>query len=135
MRRPCQRQKSDATRPGARAAALPRHRCRPTDTLRGGYVAEGPGGTLLASAGDGKPAGSAPVRNDLARAFGDRLAEAREAMGALAANLPPDELSRVGFCLYEHFRPEMLKGVKGWGEKGWGAKGEHRLDRIRDAGA
>jgi hypothetical protein len=50
-------------------------------------------------------------------------------MEVLAASLPPDELNRVGFRLYEHFRPDVPKGVKGWG-----AKGELRLEKIRGAG-
>ena len=33
-----------------------------------------------------------------------------------AASLPPDELSRVGFRLYERFRPDVPDGVEGWGE-------------------
>ncbi len=35
-------------------------------------------------------------------------------MEEFAASLPPDELNRTGFRLYERFRPE---GVKGWGAK------------------
>jgi hypothetical protein len=91
-------------------------------------VVEGPAGAPLAAGGDGTPAGATPVRNYLARAFGERLEEARDAMRALAGGLPPEELNRVGFRLYEHFRPEVPEGVKGWG-----AKGELRLERIRDA--
>ena len=50
-------------------------------------------------------------------------------MRDLAAALPPEELNRIGFRLYEGFRPEVPEGVTGWG-----AKGELRLERIRDAG-
>jgi hypothetical protein len=50
-------------------------------------------------------------------AFGDRLGEVRAAMEALAASLPPDELDRIGFRLYERFRPEVPEGVEGWGAK------------------
>ncbi len=50
-------------------------------------------------------------------------------MEALAASLPPDELDRVGFRLYERFRPEVPEGVEGWG-----AKAELRIERIRGAG-
>ena len=39
-----------------------------------------------------------------------------------------DELNRVGFRLYEGFRPEVPPDVRGWG-----AKGELDLRRIRDA--
>jgi hypothetical protein len=51
-------------------------------------------------------------------------------MEALAASLPPEELNRVGFRLYERFRPDtdMPEGVQGWG-----AKGEMRVERIGGA--
>ena len=38
-------------------------------------------------------------------------------MEALAASLPPDELNRTGFRLYEGSRPEVPEGVEGWGAK------------------
>jgi hypothetical protein len=65
----------------------------------------------------GRPASAAGVRTYLSRAFGDRLGEVRAAMEALAASLPPDELNRTGFRLYERFRPEVPEGVEGWGAK------------------
>lgn len=77
---------------------------------------------------DGKPASSRSVAGYIARAFGDRLAEVRAAMESLAASMPAEELNRVGFHLYEQFRPEVPEGVQGWG-----AKGELRLERIRHA--
>jgi len=49
-------------------------------------------------------------------------------MQALAARYAPEELNRVGFRLYEHFRPEVPTDVRGWG-----AKGELDLERIRTA--
>jgi hypothetical protein len=76
----------------------------------------------------GRPAGAAGVRAYLARAFGDRLGEVRAAMEALAASLPPDELDRVGFRVYERFRPEVPEGVEGWG-----AKALLDIGRIRKA--
>lgn len=85
-------------------------------------------GRLLAADGDGKPAPAAPVAAYVARAFGPRLEEVRAAMEALAARLPPEELNRVGFRLYEAFRPEVPDGAKGWG-----AKGELKLERIYEA--
>ena len=63
----------------------------------------------------GRPAAAASVRAYLTRAFGDRLGEVRAAMEALAASLPPDELNRTGFRLYEGSRPEVPEGVEGWG--------------------
>ena len=78
----------------------------------------------------GRPASARSVRAYLARAFGERLADVRAAMEGLAAALPPEELNRVGFRLYERFRPEVPEGAQGWG-----AKGELRLEWIRGAAA
>jgi hypothetical protein len=79
----------------------------------------------LGAEDDGKPASAKSVASYIARAFGDRLGEARAAMEALAASLPPEELNRVGFRLYERFRPDVPEGAQGWG-----AKGELRVERI-----
>ena len=75
--------------------------------------------------GDQQPAAT---RAYVERAFGDRLEEVREAMRTLIARVPPDDLDRHAFRLYEAFRPEVPEGTRGWG-----AKGELHLDRIRDA--
>jgi hypothetical protein len=56
------------------------------------------------------------------------LARAAPRCGRGSRNWPPDELNRVGFRLYEQFRPEVPERVKGWG-----AKGELDLDRVRQA--
>jgi hypothetical protein len=85
-------------------------------------------GVVLADAGDGKPAPAAPVAAYVAKAFGNHLAVVREAMVALAARHDPEELNRIGFRLYESFRPEVPEGVKGWG-----AKGELRINRVWEA--
>lgn len=99
---------------------------RPVLRLLGKDVAIGEiDGVVLAMGGDGKPALPGPVRAYLAKAFGDRLGEVRGAMEALAATLPPEELNRVGFRLYERFRPDVPSDVTGWG-----ARGELRLERI-----
>ena len=84
-------------------------------------------GTLRADE-NGKPASARSVRSYIIRAFGGQLDEVREAMEMLAASLPPEELNRVGFRLYERFRPEVPTGAEGWG-----AKGELRIERIRSA--
>jgi hypothetical protein len=84
-------------------------------------------GVVLAE-GEGKPAPAAPVKTYVAKAFGDHLAAVRKAMEDLAAKYEPEELNRVGFRLYEHFRPEVPPDVKGWG-----AKGELDLAKIRSA--
>jgi hypothetical protein len=89
---------------------------------------------LLASDGThranekGKPMAAQGCRTYIARAFGDRLEEVRSEMAALAALLPPDELNRVGFRLYEKFRPEVPKSAEGWG-----AKGTLHIEKIRSA--
>jgi hypothetical protein len=51
------------------------------------------------------------VQNHIARALRDGLREVRSAMEAAAAALPPEELNRVGFRLYERFRPDVPDGV------------------------
>jgi hypothetical protein len=91
-------------------------------------VTRGDGGVLLAAEADGKAASPVGVRNYVARAFGGRLDEVRGAMEELANSLDPGELNRIGFRLYEHFRPEVPEGVQGWG-----ARGELRVERIRAA--
>ena len=50
---------------------------------------------------DGNPASAKSVQSYIARAFGDRLADARAAMEGLAASLALEELNRTGFRLYE----------------------------------
>jgi hypothetical protein len=90
-------------------------------------LAPGSDGTMLAER-DGHPATAAPVEAYLARAFGPRLAEVRASMEALADGLDPAELNRIGFRLYESFRPEVPEDVSGWG-----AKGRLDLTRIRAA--
>jgi hypothetical protein len=85
-------------------------------------------GTLRADDG-GKRASTKSMQSYIVRAFGDQLVEARAAMEALAALLPPEELNRVGFRLYERFRPDVPDGAQGWG-----TKEELRVERIVGAG-
>jgi hypothetical protein len=84
-------------------------------------------GTLRAE-DNGKPAAARSVQAYIARAFGDRLGEVRAAMETLVVSLTPEELNRVGFRLYERFRPDVAQGVEGWR-----AQGVLHLDRIRAA--
>ncbi len=79
---------------------------------------------------NGKPTSTSSVDTCITRAFGDRLAEVRTAMEALAASVPPEELNRVGFRLYERFRPDVADGAQGWG-----AKGQLHIERIVGAAA
>ena len=69
-------------------------------------VVAGSDGTLRAD-DYGKPASAKSLQSYIMRAFGNRLEEARAAMEALAASLPPGELNRVGFRLDERFLPEV----------------------------
>lgn len=76
-----------------------------------------------------KPAVPRAAASYVERAFGEDLPAVRGAMEELARSIEPEELNRVGFRLYEHFRPEVPAGATGWG-----AKGVLDLDRIRSAG-
>jgi hypothetical protein len=75
-----------------------------------------PDGELRAAEGD-QPANPAGVQRYLDNAFSDRLADVRAAMVELADRYEPAELNRIGFRLYERFRPEIPHGSPGWGAK------------------
>jgi hypothetical protein len=79
-------------------------------------VTEGKGG--LRALDHDHAASVQPAQAYVERAFGEHLPVVRQAMERLAASMPPDELNRVGFRLYERFRPEVPAGTKGWGAKG-----------------
>jgi hypothetical protein len=64
-----------------------------------------------------QPTDHMAVERYLAKAFGDHLAEVRSAMEELAKRHEPAELNRIGFRLYETFRPDVSPGNKGWGAK------------------
>jgi len=115
-------QAADERRAGA-AAIKPQNR---TIRLLGKDIPVLPAddGTLRAD-DNGRPASARSVASYIAKAFGDRLNEAISAMEALAGMLPPEELNRVGFRLYESFRPDVPDG-----RQESGAKGELRLERI-----
>lgn len=74
----------------------------------------------------GKAAPARAAAAYVARAFGESLPDVRAAMEDLARSIEPEELNRIGFRLYEGFRPEIPQGAKGWG-----AKGILDLERIR----
>lgn len=65
-----------------------------------------------------KPATPRPAHAYVEKAFGEHLPAVRKAMEALADALPPEELNRIGFRLYERFRPDVPAGAAGWGKKG-----------------
>ncbi len=73
-----------------------------------------------------KPILPKSVERYLEGKFGEALPEVRRAMEELSASLPPRELARRAFSLYEQFRPEIPEGVKGWG-----AAGDLDLQTIR----
>lgn len=54
----------------------------------------------------------------LAKAFGESLSAACEAMEQLAKSYPPQEIGARAFGLYERFRPRIASGQSGWGQKG-----------------
>jgi hypothetical protein len=83
------------------------------------------GGTLRAE-DDGKPASAKSVQSYIARAFGDRLGEARAAMEALAASLPAEELNRVGSDSTSGFGRMCLMAWRARGSaKLWGDSPPH----------
>jgi hypothetical protein len=75
-----------------------------------------------------KPIAPESVQRYLEGKFGDALPEVERAMLDLANSLSPDEIDRRAFELYEHFRPEVPAGTRGWG-----AAGVLDLARIRAA--
>jgi hypothetical protein len=86
-------------------------------------------GRLRADAGHGQPAPAAPVEAYLSQAFGPRLPEVKAALESLAACHAPEDLNRIGFGLYQRFRPEVPSGAGGWA-----AKGALHLEAVRQAG-
>jgi hypothetical protein len=66
------------------------------------------------------------VERYLEKKFGASLAEAREALEALAQAYAPQELEQQAYKLYERFRPGIPEG-----RRGWGAEGELNLEKIR----
>ena len=74
-------------------------------------------GLRAAAKGDG-PDNPESVQRYLEDKFGESLTAARHAMTELAAAYEPAELAHAAFGLYEDFRPEVPRGVTGWGAKG-----------------
>jgi hypothetical protein len=73
-------------------------------------------GELRAADGE-QPTDPAAVERYLAKAFGDHRLEVLAAMAELAGRYEPAELNRIGFRLYETFRPDVPPGNEGWGAK------------------
>lgn len=66
----------------------------------------------------GRPVDPRFVEHYLGKKFGDDLDAATAAMRRLADALDEAELADAAFDLYEQFRPQIPRGVKGWGAKG-----------------
>ncbi|KAA0572541.1 hypothetical protein FZ983_31855 [Azospirillum sp. B21] len=66
----------------------------------------------------GKLITPASVNRYLAGKFGDDLEDVRQAMTVLAHSLPPADLARQAFRMYEAFRPDVKAGTAGWGAEG-----------------
>ena len=73
-------------------------------------------GELRAADGD-LPADADAVARYLTKAFGEHLERVKAAMVALAARYEPQEVNRIGFRLYEAFRPDVPSGAEGWEAK------------------
>jgi len=71
----------------------------------------------LRAADDEPPADAAAVQRYIAKAFGDHLDGARQAIDDLARRYEPAELNRSGFRLYEKFRSDVPYGTEGWGKR------------------
>jgi hypothetical protein len=54
----------------------------------------------------------------LKRAFGDQYDDVLYALCVLAHSLPPDELDKQAYHLYEQIRPNVPAGERGWGHHG-----------------
>ena len=94
----------DADRPGLR----PDHVTAPAVSVgQDDPAAADPDGELRAADGE-QPADPVAVQRYLAKAFGDHLDEVRQAMDELANRYEPAELNRIGFRLYEKFRPDAV---------------------------
>jgi hypothetical protein len=65
-----------------------------------------------------KPVTPQSVERYLASKFGEDLEPFTKAMATLALSFPPQELTAKAFSLYEMFRPDIPRGVEGWGAKG-----------------
>jgi hypothetical protein len=122
----------DADRPGLR----PDHVTAPA-VLLGKTIRLLPttGGELRAADGE-QPADPAAIQRYLAKAFGDHLDEVRQAMDELASRYESAELNRIGFRLYEKFRPDVPLATKGgangrsWTWRRSGQRHKHRRDAV-----
>jgi hypothetical protein len=67
---------------------------------------------------NGRPVAPESVERYLEAKFGEALPDVERALRTLAWALPPEDLARKAFELYEHFRPEVPPGRRGWGAAG-----------------
>ena len=85
------------------------------------YVSVRPGDHGRALQGEGRRAGVSIVGGELDDHIGAAVDDARDHR----LIQQPDDLEARAFALYEAFRPEIPRGVRGWG-----AKGTLDLDKI-----
>jgi hypothetical protein len=81
----------------------------------------------LRAVSGGKPINPAGVQRYLESKFGDAFQDTYEAMRLLAKSKRPAALAQEAYHLYEHFRPAIPAG-----KKGWGATGTLNLTVIRE---
>jgi hypothetical protein len=64
--------------------------------------------------------GAGAAEDYLQKAFGDKLNEAKEAMRELVEAYNDENLdeSKKAYDLYAEFRPDVAKGMRGWGQRG-----------------
>jgi len=65
-----------------------------------------------------RPISPESVNRYLQGKFGDALDAVTAAMKQLARSRSPNEIAKVGYALYEKFRPAVPAGVRGWGAAG-----------------
>lgn len=63
----------------------------------------------------------------ISKTFGVHLTAVRAAMEDLASRFDPQELNRIGFRLYEQFRPDVPPDARGWGRRAGWASGRYAL--------
>jgi hypothetical protein len=72
-----------------------------------------------------RPTAPEGVERYLESKFGDSLDAVRDAMTKLAKAYPQEQLAAEAINLYQEFRPNIPRGVRGWG-----ASGSLDIDRI-----
>lgn len=95
-----------------------RARAAETESLLGREVPVAKSHEGLRALERGAPMDPAVVQRYLEQKFGDALPEVEAAFRALARSRTPTKLAAEAFALYEHFRPAIPEGRRGWGAAG-----------------